>query len=81
MSQRLEEWDWEYHPIETNWNENHELVHDKSKDVVYTFYEVWDPACVNWGYFDTYALAKEHARYLSGGNHHHVMYWKHHTQC
>ena len=81
MSQRLEEWDWEYHPVQTNWTAQGELVSDDCKDITCTVYEVWDPACVTWGYFDTYALAKEHARHLSGQVAHHVMYWKHHTQC
>ena len=81
MSQNLEEWDWEYHPVQINTDTNHQVVDDDSKDIVHTRYEVWDPACVTWATFTTYALAKEHARHLSGQVAHHVMYWKHFTQC
>tara|TARA_Y100001947_G_C10179215_1_gene235805 strand:+ start:35 stop:358 length:324 start_codon:yes stop_codon:yes gene_type:complete len=77
----LEEWDWEYRPVQMNTDANHQVVDDDSKDIVHTWYEVWDPACVTWATFHTYALAKEHARHLSGQIAHHVMYWRHFTQC
>ena len=81
MSQDLEEWGWEYQPIEMTANSEGKLIIANPKDAYHTWYEVWDPACVTWATFTTYALAKEHARHLSGQVAHHVMYWKHHTQC
>ena len=82
MSQNLEEWDWEYHPVQINTDTNHQVVDDDSKDIVHTRYEVWDPACVTWATFDTYALAKEHARHLSNQiGFEHVLNWKHYTEC
>ena len=80
MSQNLEEWDWEYRPIQITTNAEGDLLgHDATaKDIAHTWYEVWDPACVTWNIFDTYALAKEHARHMSNQvGFEHVLNWKH----
>jgi hypothetical protein len=80
MSQRLEEWDWEYRPIQMTANAEGELLGNDAtaKDIAHTWYEVWDFACVTWATFNTYALAKEHARHLSNQvGFEHVLNWKH----
>ena len=73
-------WFTGYKPIEMTTDiNNYVTTHEPS--IVHRYYEVWDEACVTWATFTTYALAKEHARHLSGQVAHHVMYWKHFTQC
>ena len=81
MSQRLEEWDWEYRPVEVSTDINDNVTMHEP-DIVNRYYEVWDPACVTWATFNTYALAKEHARHLSNQiGFEHVLNWKHYTEC
>ena len=73
-------WFTGYQPIEMTVNSKGDIVTD-SKDADHTWYEVWDEACVTWATFDTFALAKERARHLSGQvGHEHVRDWKHFTE-
>ena len=70
-------WDWEYRPITLHSTAQGDLVTD-SKKADHTWHEVWDFAYVTWATFNTYALAKEHAKHLSNQvGFEHVLLWKH----
>ena len=70
---------WEYRPITMHATAQGDLVTD-SKNADHTWYEVWDFACVTWATFNTYALAKEHARHLSyQAGIEHVLDWRHYS--
>jgi len=70
-------WFTGYKPITMHATAQGDLVTD-SKKADHTWYEVWDEACVTWATFDTFALAKEHAKHLSDQvGLEHVLYWKH----